>query len=61
MAFASVIAFTIGSMVTFSSIDAFDHGIFPFKISFGNETPTLLESFSTIGSNGHSVRFYMMF
>ncbi len=38
--FASIIAFTIGSIVSFSPIDVFDHGILPFGVSFGIETPT---------------------
>jgi len=61
MVFTSITAFTIRSMVAISSIDAFDHGIFPSGISFGSETLTLLESFYTLRFNGHYVYCYIMF
>jgi hypothetical protein len=61
LGFVGVFAFTIELMVTFSSTYAFDHGIFPSRVSFGSETPTLLKSFSTVGSNGGSLRFCIMF
>ncbi len=40
IALIGIIGFTIGSMVVFSSTNAFHHGILPCIISFRGETPT---------------------
>lgn len=56
-----IIAFTIGSMVAFSSIDAFDHNMFLVGISFVIETPPWIHSFLIVGSDGFSLRSWFMF